>query len=128
MELSRAQATLQAAQLCMEHRLWDSAANRAYFAAFQAAICALESKGIKRGEWTHKGVHSDFAQYFVRRRKVVPASFARTLPHLIRTRNIGDYLQPGVGKKQAERAVRLAQDFVRLVTIEVSHGEKTTHS
>lgn len=90
MELIRAQATLKVPQLCLEHRLWDSAANRAYFAAFQAAIF--------------------------------------TLPHLIRTRNIGDYLQPAVVRKRAKRAVRLTHDFFRLVTKEVSHCEKTTRS
>lgn len=55
MEWARAQGALKAAQLCLEQRLSDSAANRAYFAAFQAAICALEAQGIKRDEWTHKG-------------------------------------------------------------------------
>ena len=60
MDWTRAQGALKAAQLCLEQQLSDSAANRAYFAAFQAAICALETQGIKRDEWTHKGVHSDF--------------------------------------------------------------------
>ena len=90
MELPHAQATLQAARLCLEHRWWDSAENRAYFAAFQAGVYAL--------------------------------------PHLIRTRNIGDYLQPAVVRKRAKTAVRLTHDFFRLVTKEVSHCEKTTRS
>src|SRR6266511_3877103 len=68
MEFERAQASLQAAELCLAHGLVDSAVNRAYFALFQAAICALERRGMRRREWTHKGVHSDFAQLFVRRR------------------------------------------------------------
>src|SRR5713226_6194879 len=50
----------------------------------KAAICALESQGIKRKEWTHKGVHSDFVLLFVRRRrKIVPASFVSALPSLM---------------------------------------------
>jgi hypothetical protein len=80
MEFERAQASLQAAELCLAHGLVDSAVNRAYFALFQAAICALEQRGMRRREWTHKGVHSDFVQLFVRRRKLVPASFAGALP------------------------------------------------
>jgi uncharacterized protein (UPF0332 family) len=83
MELERAQAALRAAYLCLAQRLFDSAANRAYFAIFQAAICALESQGIKRNEWTHKGVHNDFVHIFVRRRKVVPANFVSALPNLM---------------------------------------------
>ena len=124
MDWTRAQGALKAAQLCLEQQLSDSAANRAYFAAFQAAICALETQGIKRDEWTHKGVHSDFVHRFVSRRKIVPASFASALPDLMRLRHIGDYRQPGVSQKQAERAVRLAQEFVELLIKEVKDAEK----
>ena len=47
MDWTRAQGSLKAAQLCLEQQLSDSAVNRAYFAAFQGAICALESQGVK---------------------------------------------------------------------------------
>jgi hypothetical protein len=80
MEPERVHASLQAAELCLTEGLWDSAMSRAYYALFQAAICALESRGLRRREWTHKGVHSDFVQHFVRRRKLVPASFAGPCP------------------------------------------------
>jgi uncharacterized protein (UPF0332 family) len=126
MEWTRTQGSLKAAQLCLEQQLSDSAVSRAYFAAFQAAICALETQGIKRDEWTHKGVHSDFVHRFVSRRKIVPASFASALPNLMRLRHIGDYRQPGVSQNQAVRAVRLAQDFVALLLKEVGHAQKTS--
>jgi uncharacterized protein (UPF0332 family) len=80
MDLLRAQASLRAAHLCLEQQLLDGAVNRAYFAMFKVAICALESRGIKRREWTHKGVHSDFVHTFIRRRKVVPLSYAGRFP------------------------------------------------
>jgi len=126
MEWTRTQGSLKAAQLCLEQQLSDSAMSRAYFAAFQAAICALETQGIKRDEWTHKGVHSDFVHRFVSRRKIVPASFASALPNLMRLRHIGDYRQPGMSQNQAVRAVRLAQDFVALLLKEVGHAQKTS--
>ena len=119
MDLKRAQSSLKAAQLCLEQQLFDSAASRAYFAMFQAAICALETRGIKRSEWTHKGVHSDFVQNFVRRRKVIAASFASALPTTMEIRHIADYRQPGVSQRQAERAVKLAQEFSELLMKEV---------
>ena len=122
MELERAQASLRAAQLCLAQGLFDSAVSRAYFALFQAAICALESLGIRRREWTHRGVHSDFAQLFVRRRKLVPLSFASALPTVMQLRHMGDYQQPGVSQRQAERAVRLAREFLDLLMREVFHG------
>ena len=127
MNLARVQASLQAAELCLAHGLWDSAVNRAYFALFQAAICALERRGMRRREWTHKGVHSDFVQLFVRRRKLVPASFAGALPSVMQLRHIADYQQPGVSRPQAERAVRRAREFVTLLQREVFDGSQTDH-
>ena len=118
MELERAQVSLRAAELCLAQGLLDSAVNRAYFAMFQAAVAALEHRGIRRREWTHKGVHSDF----VRRRKLVPASFAGALPSVMQLRHIADYQQPGVSQVQAERAVRRAREFVTLLQREVCHG------
>jgi uncharacterized protein (UPF0332 family) len=128
MEFARAQASLQAAELCLAQGLWDSAVNRAYFALFQAAICALEHRVLRRREWTHKGVHSDFVQLFVRCRKLVPASFAGALPSVMQLRHIADYQQPGVSHVQAERAVRRAREFVALLQREVFNGSQTAPS
>lgn len=122
MDLARAQASLHAAQLCLEHRLFDSAVNRAYFAMFQAAIAALEAQGTKRKEWTHKGVHSDFVHAFVRRRKVVPLGFANVLPTMMDLRHKADYEHPGVSQRQAKRAVQEAHNFISLLQQEVFHG------
>jgi uncharacterized protein (UPF0332 family) len=76
-------------------------------------------------EWTHKGVHSDFVQHFVRRRKVVPASFAGALPSVMQLRHMADYQQTGVSQRQAERAVRRAHEFVTLLQREVFNGPQT---
>jgi len=128
MEPERVQASLQAAELCLTEGLWDSAVSRAYYALFQAAICALESRGLRRREWTHKGVHSDFVQHFVRRRKLVPASFAGALPSVMQLRHIADYQQPGVSRRQAERAVRRAREVVTLLQREVFDGPQADNS
>jgi uncharacterized protein (UPF0332 family) len=48
MEPERVQASLRAAEICMAQGLWDSAVSRAYYALFQAAVCALESRGLRR--------------------------------------------------------------------------------
>ena len=89
---------------------------------FQAAVAALEHRGIRRREWTYKGVHSDFVQLFVRRQKLGPASFAGALPSVMQLRHIADYQQPGVSQVQAERAVRRAREFVILLQREMFHG------
>ena len=109
----------------MAHGLADSAVNRAYCALLQAAICAVERRGMRRRAWTHKGVHSDVVQLFVRRRKLVPASFAGALPSVMHLRHIADYQQPGVSQVQAERAVRRAREFITLLQCEVFDGPQT---
>ena len=128
MDAARAEASLKAAKLCLGQGLVDSAVSRAYFAMFEAAICALERRGIKRSEWTHKGVHRDFVQTFVQRRKIVPASFAGSLPALMQLRHIGDYRQPGASRRQAERAVQIAEEFLELLTKEVFNAPKSEKS
>jgi hypothetical protein len=60
-------------------------------------------------------VHSDFIQFFVRRRKVVSASFIATLPNLMHLRHVADYQEAGVSHRQAERAVRSAREFVAIL-------------
>jgi hypothetical protein len=40
-------------------------------------------------------------------------------------RHIADYRQPGVTQRQAERAVRMAQDFVELLIRELLHVPET---
>ena len=48
MEFDRAQESLQAAQLCLQTGLVNSAVSRAYYAMFQAAQVALEQAGFRR--------------------------------------------------------------------------------
>lgn len=128
-DLRRARSSLRAARVCLEKQLFESAASRAYFAMFQAAICALETRGIKHSEWTHKGVHSAFCvQNFVRGRKIVPASFASALPTTMEIRHIADYRQPGPSRRQAERAVRLAAEFSELLMREVLNASNPENS
>ena len=50
MEIERAETSLRAARLYLERHFLDSAAARAYFAMFQAAIYALEAQGVHRTE------------------------------------------------------------------------------
>ncbi|MCP4105737.1 MAG: HEPN domain-containing protein [Desulfobacteraceae bacterium] len=44
---NKAKENLKIAQLSFDHECYNACANRAYFAAFQAAIVALADKGIK---------------------------------------------------------------------------------
>lgn len=44
--LKKALDNLSVARYCFEHGFYDAAVNRAYYAAFQAAVAALAYRGI----------------------------------------------------------------------------------
>lgn len=46
--LKKAQDNLALVKYCFENGYYDASANRAYYAAFQAAIAALAAQGITK--------------------------------------------------------------------------------
>lgn len=72
--LKKAQDNLNLAKHCLEQGLYDASANRAYYAAFQAAIAALAHAGIVNKKNDHKWVQATFAGELINRRKVYPNS------------------------------------------------------
>ncbi len=56
--LNKAKENLKIAQLSFEHDCYNACANRAYFAAFQAAIAALAKDGVQ-GKNDHAYVQSE---------------------------------------------------------------------
>ena len=71
MNIEKAKESLQAAELCYAHKLYNSTTNRAYYAMFQAAVVALEVGGLKAvgARWSHAKVQSTFAARLTRQRK-----------------------------------------------------------
>ena len=61
MEITKAEESLKAADLCYSQGLYNSSASRGYYAMFQAAQVALEAAGFTRPEWSHAGLHATFA-------------------------------------------------------------------
>lgn len=123
MELERAEASLKAAQLCLDQRLLDSAACRAYFAMFQAAISVLETHGLRRAEWSHKALHAALADVLIRRRKVLPAVLAGALPSAMDIRHSADYRQPGPSQRQVQRAVMMAGQFITTIKEDLQRAQ-----
>ena len=72
MNIEKAHESLNAADLCFQNLMYNSTANRAYYAMFQAAIVALKQTGITpQGEqWSHEGVQAMFALELTRQRKI----------------------------------------------------------
>lgn len=117
--LQKATENVQAASSELAGQRYNSCANRAYYATFQAAIWALAHEGIRpRGQdryWGHDFVQAQFSGALINRRKAYPASLRSTLTDLYRLRVQADYETTLVDEIRAYRAVRKAREFVNAV-------------
>lgn len=115
MRLDRAEESLEAAQLCLEAQLVNSAASRAYYAMFQAAQVALEAAGFVRVQWSHSGLQATFTTELIHRRKLYSATLRDHLASGLGVRQAADYGHAGISGKVAQRLVRRATTFVDVV-------------
>ena len=115
--LRKARESLASAEADVAAGRYNSAANRAYYAAFQAAIAALIHNDIRPAEkgWQHKFVITQFSGKLIRRRKLLSAGLTETLEDLFSIRVIGDYEPHDVSRAQIERSIRNAARFVKEV-------------
>lgn len=78
---------------------------------FYAASALLVSKGISRSK--HSGVHSAFAQYFVKPGLIEP-EYSRMLVNAFNVRLDSDYeVKPSIDRRLAEDMLRDARQFVK---------------
>ncbi len=115
MSLEKAEEFLRAAQRCAEEGWYNSGANRAYYAMFQAARTALAAAGIDRSWWSHGGLHATFSAELVRRRKLYPLSFVHNLTEAMELRHMADYTDIPVPERPIARLARAAAQFVSRV-------------
>jgi uncharacterized protein (UPF0332 family) len=126
MELSRARPFLDKAReslLGAESELangrYNNAANRAYYAVYQAAVAALTAAGLQRPEWYHDQVQAAFAGELIRRRKLYPAQLRSVIYDLYDLRIVADYASSHVSHPRCQRAVRRAEEMVTSVEARV---------
>jgi len=115
MSLDRAREALEAAQICLERSLYQSATSRAYYATFWLAQVALADVGLSRSEWSHPALQASFANELIRRRKIYPAIFAQHFNRGLQLRLDADYRPKGVSKRQATQAVLWAQELLAAI-------------
>ncbi len=127
MKIEKAQDSLIATDLCFRQMLYNSTANRAYYAMFQAAIVALNHVGIqpKGDQWSHKGVQATFAQELTRRRKIFQTTMVRDLLDILAIRNIADYREHDVTKVDAQDSLNTARQFVTTIINWINNGKPT---
>ncbi len=125
MQIEKAHEALRAAELCFAEKLYNSTANRAYYAMFQAAVVALETVGFrpKSKEWSHESVQATFATELIRRRKLYSAGLVADLLDILSIRNQADYKERNVSKEDARDALNAARYFVEAVITVTSAQE-----
>jgi len=117
--LLKARESLASAEADLKAGRFNSTANRAYYAAFQAAVAMLVENGIRprADAWDHRFVISQFSGKLVEGRKVVTAQFAGTLDRLLKTRLVADYRLASVSRSDAKESVgetkRLIEEIIR---------------
>jgi len=112
--LGKALENLAAAEADVEAGRHNSAASRAYYAAFQAGVAILiENEVSPRGDaWEHRFVISQVSGKLIRRRKTVPARLTGILDVLLQRRLRADYRPDAVGGRVANDSVNKAEGFV----------------
>ncbi len=107
---------MQVAGRAWETAAFDPCVSRAYFAAFHAAIAALlKLTDYRSRTWKHGEVQAEFVRRLIHRRKVFPSWMASVLQDLRELREIADYEPTNVSKVQAQKALKLASDFLEVV-------------
>lgn len=122
---AKAAQELATAELAFQSGDFNSTANRAYFAAFHAAIAVLALDGMTNTTNEHKWVHTTFSTHCVHRRKLFPAAFASILPDMMILRHKADYSTEIIAKSKAELQLREARKFVTTLQEKVKYAPES---
>jgi uncharacterized protein (UPF0332 family) len=115
--LTKAIESLTGAQSEFDNERFNNSTNRAYYAAFQAAISALLRDGIRRTDdkWPHTFVQSEFSGRLINRRRRYPSEFGNTLARLQLLRHRADYRGATISRPDARNALRQSGEFVEAI-------------
>lgn len=116
--LAKATENLQAGEMLFEAGLHNASANRAYYAAFHAAIATIFEKGLQVNT-DHAKVQATFNGEVIRRSKYITKEYKRYLPEMQNIRNYADYRSEAINKRTAKLQLTMAQNFVSIIIKEV---------
>lgn len=109
----RAEQSLGAAQELASRGYYDSAASRAYYAAFYAATALLLPEGLELSK--HSGVIASVHQKFVKVGRLDHEQ-GKALNWLFELRGVGDYgVTQHVSQQETAQAIQLARDFINAI-------------
>ncbi|MDM8524171.1 HEPN domain-containing protein [Desulfococcaceae bacterium HSG8] len=122
--LQKAEENLKIAQMSFDTKCYNACANRAYYAAFQAAIAALTAQGLQKGKNDHKWVQAEFNRRLIIRKKIYPSGLKTYLSDMQPVRNIADYSEENVSRKLARKQLSRASEMVRIIEKELKDEDK----
>lgn len=116
--LNNAMESLAGAESECANRQFSNCANRAYYAAFQAAISALVGAGIRPksgGQWPHGLVQAEFVGKLINRNRRYSPSLRPMLSTLLALRSRADYEPDAISELEALRGLRRSREFVEQI-------------
>ncbi|HEY7062465.1 MAG TPA: HEPN domain-containing protein [Chloroflexota bacterium] len=116
--LAKAEQCLAGAEIAVAHGHYNNAANRAYYAAFQAAIAALRAAGVEPPTpryWSHDFVLREYCARLARPHGEYPPGSAPLFKALQDERLKADYEVEMLSRESGERALAVATEFVDAV-------------
>ncbi|NJL58707.1 MAG: HEPN domain-containing protein [Desulfobacteraceae bacterium] len=111
----KAENNLNVAQLCFDNGFYDACANRAYYAALQAAVAALADKGIKKEKIDHRLVQAEFSSKLIRSRKIYSPKMKSYLMDMQRIRDYADYSGENISRKKAAEQLRKSEEMLTMI-------------
>jgi uncharacterized protein (UPF0332 family) len=114
----RAEENINSAKVLYELGFYNASANRAYYAAFHAAMVFLLRNGITV-EPDHRKVQNAFNGEAISRRKLLPSRWKEFLGEMQDMRNNADYRNKGVSKSRANEQLSRAKEFITTLLSEL---------
>jgi len=105
--LTRAEETIQEAELMLQNNHFRAAVSRAYYASFYAVQAALEH--IQVSAKSHQGAITMFSKHFIKT-QILPRHYGRFLQNNLDQRLVGDY---EIGFKAEKIDAQTAIDYAK---------------
>ena len=119
--LTKAQESVTGARAELEAGRFNNAANRSYYAVFQAGIHALIMEGIRLPgggtEWSHSFVEAQFVGQLINRRHIYETILRPVIGQNRDLREAADYAPESVAVVRALRALQRAERFVQAIVV-----------
>jgi len=107
----KAEKKLNSAKILLDHREWEDAASRAYYAAFHAISAVLRSKDLSFS--SHSRTIGAFNKHFIST-GIFPVEWGSRLTKMMKDREAGDYRTSSeIGEQIAREDVQFADEIVR---------------